>query len=146
MMKKFYLIVLVLLTQISCSINQYREISDSHRQRHGKWIEKDSVENAEYVMKGKYKMGEKTGVWKTYLNGKLYQKDKIKDSITITKVYFPNGNIMEKGQSKLIVKDHLRHWFYYGNWEYYDKNGKLEYIKKYQDNNKVDSISGSRAK
>ncbi len=142
-MKKFSLLIPILLVQLSChtKINQYKEISKIQKQRDGKWIEKDSVGNAEFVMKGKYKKGEKIGVWKTYRNGKLYQKDKIKDSITITKVYFPNGKLMEKGQSKQIVTNNLRHWFYSGNWKYYDESGKLQYIKKYQDNNIVDSIS-----
>ena len=58
-----------------------------------------------------------------------------------TKLYHLNGKIMEKGQSKLDVSDVQRHWYYFGDWKYYDEKGKLKYIKKYANGKKIDSIS-----
>lgn len=141
--KLLSLLLGVLFLQISCNskLNQYREVSDSQRQRHGKWIEKDNVAGGEFLMKGKYKNGEKAGIWRTYYNGDLLQKDRIKDSIILTKIYFPDGKIKERGQSKLIISNDLRHWFYFGDWKYYNQNGELQYIKTYHPNNQFDSIS-----
>lgn len=143
MHKFFSVLIAVLLIQISCNtnFNQYRKISESQQQRHGRWIEKDSVGGGEFKMKGKYRNGEKAGIWKTYYNGNLLQKDRIKNNNLITRIYFPDGKIRETGQSKLIITDQLRHWFYYGDWKYYGENGELRYIKTYHPNNQFDSIS-----
>ena len=70
-----------------------------------------------------------------------YQKDKIRKSVTNTKLYYPNGKIMEKGQSKLDISDAERHWYYFGDWKYFGENGNLKYIKRYADGKKIDSIS-----
>ncbi len=96
------------------------------------------------VASGKYKNGEKTGVWKTFYNHQLYQKDKTINGVTKTKIFHPNGRIMEKGQSRLDVTENGRHWYYYGDWKYYDENGKLEMIKKYDKGKKTDSVAIKR--
>ncbi|WP_435522460.1 hypothetical protein [Chryseobacterium indoltheticum] len=56
-------------------------------------------------------------------------------------VYHRNGNIMERGQSKLDISENERHWYYFGEWKFYDENGKLKYIKKYADGKKIDILS-----
>jgi hypothetical protein len=38
------------------------------------------------------------------------------------------------------------HWYYYGDWKYYNENGKLLYIKKYNQGKKIDSISLIKSK
>ncbi|MCX8523754.1 hypothetical protein OF897_07435 [Chryseobacterium formosus] len=122
-------------------MNQYMKIDSKTQKRHGKWKEEYSSDQGALIAVGKYKKGEKVGVWKTTFQDKLYQKDKIRKTVTKTKLYFPNGNVMERGQSKLDISESQRHWYYFGDWKYYDENGKLKYIKKYADGKKVDSIS-----
>lgn len=143
MSRNYFLLLIIVIVQISCSTktNQYLKTKGLQQQRHGKWVEKDNIGEDQYLMKGKYRNGEKIGLWKTYLNGKIYQKDRIKDSITFTKIYFPNGKTEVKGQSKLTINDDYRHWRYVGDWKYFDAAGKLLYVKKHQSNGKVDSIS-----
>jgi antitoxin component YwqK of YwqJK toxin-antitoxin module len=39
--------------------------------------------------------------------------------------------IQSKGKTKLIITGAEMHWFYFGDWKYYDDNGKLISIKKF---------------
>ncbi|NMR34011.1 hypothetical protein HIO71_07275 [Chryseobacterium aquaticum] len=48
---------------------------------------------------------------------------------------------MQSGQSKMDVSKNERHWYYFGDWKSYNEKGNLQYIKKYEDGKKVDSIS-----
>ena len=132
---------------ISCKtkeINQYKKFPNKTQKRHGKWKEEYSSDQGTLIAVGKYKEGEKIGIWKTTLNNKLFQKDKIKKNITKTKIYHQNGNLMQSGQSKMDVSKNERHWYYFGDWKFYNGKGNLQYIKKYEDGKKVDSISFMR--
>ncbi|SFT73626.1 hypothetical protein SAMN05421857_2862 [Chryseobacterium formosense] len=143
MLKNFLLIIISATVFISCKtkMNQYIKISEKSQKRHGKWKEEYPVEKDTLVTFGKYKKGERVGVWKTFLGNRLYQKEKIGKKQTKMFVYHKNGNIMERGQSKLDISENERHWYYFGDWKFYDENGKLKYIKKYTDGKKVDSLS-----
>ena len=144
MIKNFFLFTLILFVFTSCKtkkMNQYVKVENKWQKRHGKWKEEYSSDQGTLTAVGKYRMGEKVGVWKTTFEDKLYQKDKIRKNVTKTKLYHPNGRIMERGRSKLDISDAQRHWYYFGDWKYYDENGKLRYIKKYADGKKIDSIS-----
>ncbi|MDY0930570.1 hypothetical protein [Chryseobacterium sp. CFBP8996] len=143
MFKNFLLTLLSIFAFVSCQIktNQYIKISDKVQKRHGKWKEEYPTEEGTLIAIGKYKKGEKVGVWKTFVGDKLYQKEKIGRKKTKVFVYHRNGNIMERGQTKLDVSETERHWYYFGDWKFYDENGKLKYIKKYTDGKKIDSVS-----
>ncbi len=144
MMKNIVLTLLSIFVFVSCKtkeINQYKKFPDKSQKRHGTWREEYSSDQGTLIALGKYKNGEKVGIWKTTFEDKLYQKDKIRKNLTKTKLYHSNGKIMEKGQSRLDISDVQRHWYYFGDWKYYDENGKLKYVKKYSDGKKVDSIS-----
>lgn len=144
MLKNFLILGFIPFILTSCKtkeMNQYVKFPDKTQKRHGKWEEEYSADQGTLKAVGKYKMGEKVGVWKTTFEGKLYQKDKIRKNVTKTKLYYPNGKIMERGQSKLDISDVERHWYYFGDWKYYDENENLKYIKKYTDGKKIDSIS-----
>lgn len=129
-----------LLIACTSNINQYKTIGKMNY-RNGKWVEKDSVVDGLYVSKGKYKIGDKIGVWKTYFNNKLYQKDKTKDSLIKTKTYFTSRKLRQKGQSKLIKTDTTVHWYISGTWKYYNEKRHLLYEKTYHLIQKPDSIS-----
>ncbi len=143
MLKNFLLTLLSILVFVSCQTktNQYIKISDKVQKRHGKWKEEYPTEEGTLITKGRYKMGEKVGVWKTFVGDKLYQKEKIGRKKTKMFVYHRNGNIMERGQTKLDISENERHWYYFGDWKFYDENGNLKYIKKYTDGKKIDSVS-----
>lgn len=143
MFKNFLLTLLSIFAFVSCQTktNQYIKISDKVQKRHGKWKEEYPTEEGTLIATGRYNMGEKVGVWKTYLGDKLYQIEKIRRKKIKMFVYYKNGNIMERGQSKLDISENERHWYYFGDWKFYDKNGKLKYVKKYADGKKIDSVS-----
>ncbi|WP_042721450.1 hypothetical protein [Flavobacterium sp. B17] len=144
MQKLSFLLILLVFVSCKTKINQYVKDEKKVSKRDGKWKEEYSSDDGILHATGKYRMGEKVGVWKMTLNGHKYQKDVIRKGITKTKRYFPNGKIMEKGQSKMDISENERHWYYFGDWKYYDEEGKLRYIKKYADGKKVDSISFAR--
>lgn len=143
MISKIFSIVLCTTFLISCQtkMNQYVKTAEKVNKRHGKWREEYSSDQGTLIAVGKYKLGEKVGVWKTTFNGKLYQKDNIKSNITKVKIYHPNGKIMQRGQTKLDITPENRHWYYFGDWKFYNEEGKLSYIKKYNFGQKSDSIS-----
>nr|WP_314499682.1 hypothetical protein [uncultured Chryseobacterium sp.] len=149
MVKNSILSALVLTVLISCTtkpINQYVKVENKWQKRHGKWKEEYSSDQGILTAVGKYKMGEKVGVWRTTFQDRPYQKDKIRKNVTKTELYYPNGKIMERGQSKLDISDAQRHWYYFGDWKYYDENGQLKYSKRYREGKKVDSISFNKNK
>ncbi|AZB30029.1 hypothetical protein [Chryseobacterium balustinum] len=143
MFKNFLLTLLSIFAFASCQTktNQYIKISDKVQKRHGKWKEEYPTEEGTLIAIGKYKKGEKVGVWKTFVGDKLYQKEKIGRKKTKVFVYHRNGNIMERGQTKLDISENERHWYYFGDWKFYNENGKMKYIKKYTDGKKIDSVS-----
>ncbi len=141
-MKKIFIATLLLMLIFSCQtkMNQYIKVGEKSQKRHGKWKEEYPTNEGILIAIGKYKKGEKVGIWKTYFDDKLYQKESIRKDITKIKRYFPTGSIMEKGQTKLEISQHERHWFYSGAWKYYDDQENLLYTKIYHKEGKADSI------
>ncbi|WP_415326488.1 hypothetical protein [Chryseobacterium sp. MMS23-Vi53] len=141
-MKNFLVAFSLILLTISCKtkMNQYTKI-DKIQKRDGKWREEYSADDGILIAIGRYRKGEKVGTWKTYFEDKLYEKNKIRKDVTKIKRYFPDGKLMESGQSRLDISKSERHWYYIGDWKYYSKEGRLLYKKTYYLNQKTDSIS-----
>jgi hypothetical protein len=76
--------------------------------------------------------GEEVRTWKTFKNKKIYKKEVfLKDSCQVI-YYNVNKKIILKGQTMSVQNEKETHWFYFGNWNYYDENGKLILIKTYR--------------
>lgn len=138
---KYFLLALT-ISLVSCvpiKINQYVK-EGKIQKRDGKWIENNPTEQANFVSKGKYRKGNKVGVWRTSVHDEKYQKDVYGKNLIKTKIFYPGGKIKVKGQSSTEITDDFIHWFYDGDWKYYDKQGKLIYIKKYHKGKPLDSI------
>ncbi|QOW10021.1 hypothetical protein Q73A0000_06415 [Kaistella flava (ex Peng et al. 2021)] len=132
-----------MVSVVSCGparINQYVK-EDKIQKRNGKWIETNSTEQGDFVSKGKYRKGNKVGVWFTSIDNTNYQKDVYRKDIIKTRIFHPNGKTKIKGQSTTEVTDDFIHWFYSGDWKHYNEKGKLIYIKKYNRGKPLDSIS-----
>ncbi|WP_124643069.1 MULTISPECIES: hypothetical protein [Amniculibacterium] len=147
-MYKISTLVLCFIIFVSCTTrpNQYIKVGKNEQQRHGFWVENSSADIGDLIEKGKYKKGVRVGTWKSTHENTLYQKERYRKNITKTKTYYPNGNMKEKGQSRMDVNEIGSHWYYYGDWKYYNENGKLLYIKKYNQGKKIDSISLIKSK
>ena len=138
-MARFLLFVSAFVLLASCSkkINQY-VTQDKIKVRDGRWVEKDKDELGEYISKGKYKLGNKIGTWKTTYQGKRYHREKFKGNTSWIIFYHPNGKKMEEGASKVEHTSTYVNWYYDGLWKYYNEDGSLRTTKVF-DFKKADS-------
>jgi antitoxin component YwqK of YwqJK toxin-antitoxin module len=128
-MKKIFITLFLALTLIGCktsSINQ-----KENKKKVGLWIEEYSIDTTKYKSVGKYKKGDPTRKWLYYTNNTITKKEIYRKNKCIITNYNANGTIESQGKTKLVVTGPETHWFYYGDWKYYDKNGKLLTVRKY---------------
>ena len=98
---------------------------------HGKWIEEYTLDTIRYQSIGRYKEGEPVKKWKYYANGKIIKKEIYKKENCKVRFYHPNGALQAKGITKLIEKGKDIHWFYSGQWEYFDTKKDLIITRLY---------------
>lgn len=125
-MRYFILLTSLLFLTLGCKTNKMR-----NKHREGLWIEKYTQDSSHYKSIGKYRKGDPIKKWTYYLNGKIIKKEKYKGNICITTFYHQNGKIQSNGKTKIDTCDKYPHWFYFGDWNYYNEDGKLTSIKKY---------------
>lgn len=109
-----------------CKTNQMK-----NKLREGRWIEQYVQDSAAYKSIGSYKKGDPVKKWRYYLNGKIIKREKYNGTICKTIFYHQNGKIQSKGKSKIDTTDKYAHWYYFGDWLYYNENEKLTTIRKY---------------
>jgi hypothetical protein len=104
------------------------------KKREGLWIENYSLDSAShYKSVGKYHHGDPIKKWKYYLNGKIIKKEVYKHNVCHTTTYHQNGRIQSKGLTKTTADTIQTHWFYTGEWKFYNDKGKLIGLKKYKE-------------
>jgi len=116
-------------------INQKR-----NKQREGLWIENYNLDSTQYKSVGKYQNGDPIKKWRYYLNCKIIKKEKYKQNLCYTTFYHKNGKIESKGKSKLESSGKNIHWFYFGDWKFFDEKGKLILIRKYENGELISEI------
>ncbi len=129
--KHFYTIKLATIPLIiaGCSINRYED-----NVKVGKWIVTHDIDGTTFKRIEFYKRGKEKGTWKVYAGKDLAKKEKYRKDTCYTKIYYPDGTISSKGKSVTRrEEDESLHWFYTGDWKFYNKAGKLEYIRNYVD-------------
>ncbi len=127
MTKPILLFVLYLLC--SCQVQHINQKKD--KKMHGKWIEEYTLDTIRYQSIGRYKEGEPVKKWKYYANGKIIKKETYKKEYCKVRFYHPNGALQAKGITKLIEKGKDIHWFYSGQWEYFDTKKDLIITRLY---------------
>lgn len=128
-MKYFYLLFIVgCISLVSCSTNK-----TINGLKCGKWITYDTINKESYKYIAYYRKGKEIKTWKTFKNNKIYKKEKNKSLNCFITYYHNNGKIAIEGQAKTIEEDKITHWYYYGDWKYFNENGKLIEIKKYEE-------------
>jgi len=125
-MKNYYLLLLILIFS-NCKINQ-----KSNGLRDGKWITTDSISNNMYKYVENYNKGKEVKTWKTYKNNKIYKIEKHKKLFCEVTYFGENKKIILKGQTKIENSENEAHWFYFGEWKYYNNKGELILLKKYE--------------
>lgn len=128
-----YLLVLFafLFLLLSCKTNPINQ--KVAKKREGLWIENYSIDSAHYKSVGKYHQGDPVKKWKYYLNGKIIKKENYKQQACKVTTYYENGKIQSKGQTKTTSDTIETHWFYDGEWKFYNEKGKLIGLKKYKE-------------
>lgn len=120
----------ILLLLCSCQLKQINQKKD--KRMHGKWIEEYTLDTIHYKSIGRYKEGEPVKKWKHYTNGKITKKESYKKEYCLVIYYHPNGTVQAKGITKLIEKGKYIHWFYSGQWEFFDTKKNLIITRLYE--------------
>lgn len=102
-----------------------------NKKREGLWVEKHSLDSSNYKSIGKYSNDDPVKIWRHYLNGKIIKKEKYTKNDCMTKFYHQNGKIQSQGKTTLDLSGKYTHWFYSGNWNFYDEKGKLIMKRNY---------------
>lgn len=121
-----FLIFLLLLVS-GCKINR-----TVNHDRIGKWVYKDTVNGILYKSKGRYNKSIEIKTWKYFANRKLIKKEKYVNGICYITNYNGKGQIVSTGQSKLIDENNETHWYYFGDWKFFNEKEELFSIKKYE--------------
>jgi antitoxin component YwqK of YwqJK toxin-antitoxin module len=129
-MKSQLIILILTLTFIGCKTTPINQKAD--KKRVGLWIEHYSIDSTQYKSVGKYKNGDPVKKWLYYTNNTISKKEVYKKNKCITTYYNTNGTIQSKGKTKLVVTGPETHWFYYGDWKYFDESGNLISTNKYE--------------
>jgi len=136
-MKYLFISLFLALTLIGCKapINQ-----KENKKRVGLWKEEYSIDSTKYQSVGKYKNGDPAKKWCYYTNGKIYKKEIYRKNKCIITYYNTNGTIQSKGKTKLVVTGPEMHWFYYGDWKYFDESGNLISTREYKNGELIADI------
>lgn len=128
MLQRFLFSVVIIISLVSCK-SKTNQMVNHHRE--GKWITVDTLDEI-YTIKGRYRKGNEVGTWKHYRKGKLVKKEKYHTNSSRLTFYYPNGKIMKKGHTQLDHNEKEDHWYYIGDWYFYNQNGALDSIKTYK--------------
>ena len=129
----YLLLGIVFLSLYSCKTNRYR-----NGQRTGLWITSD--ESGGFESRGRYKKDRERGTWKFYYNDTLYQKDRYSGNSASVRFYHPNKKIRASGKTAMEYNGKLAHWYYNGDWKYFDAHGNLVKVVTYKKGDPVAEV------
>ncbi len=127
--RSFYTLKLAIISLLiaGCTVNRFED-----NIKVGKWVVTHDIDGTTYKRIEFYKGGKEKGTWKIYAGKALAKKEKCRKDTCYTTIYYPDGTISSKGKSiTRREEDDSLHWFYTGDWKFYNKAGKLEFIRNY---------------
>ena len=130
---RFILFICCTIACLSCKTNQFNKVGQSH----GRWEFADTLGTQVYKYGGRYKNGIECGKWKYHLGGKLARKEKYRKNISYNQFFHENGKVSSRGKSQLDVSAAEIHWYYFGDWEYFDETGRLTMVKTFENGKQV---------
>jgi antitoxin component YwqK of YwqJK toxin-antitoxin module len=133
-MKTIVSVLLIFLSSITFGqfFQSKKNLSNDNGSREGMWIEYYDKGKNSISSKIRYKNGQQTGICKFYHpngNRRLkwhYYKNRIR-----AKYYFENGNLEQKGWSKIEYSGKDIHYYWHGKWKFYDIHRKLIRVGNY---------------
>lgn len=105
-------------------VNRY----DSKAQHHGKWKYLDRSQGRKLVCIGRFDHGRQVGEWRYYhLNGKLRMTERYtweggKRKVDVS-FYHENGQVSTRGIATVEVEDNKTHYYWNGDWVYFEPDG-----------------------
>jgi antitoxin component YwqK of YwqJK toxin-antitoxin module len=141
-MRHLLISLLFLFVLIGCKSTPINQ--KINKKREGLWIENYTVDSAKYKSVGKYYLDDPIKKWHYYLNGKIIKIEKYKRNICTTTNYFENGKIQSKGQTKTTTDNIQIHWFYDGDWNFFDEKGKLIVTRKYNNGELISETANDK--
>lgn len=136
-LKRLLLLLTCTLTFVLYSCKTNKTIN---HHREGKWVYKDTVNGVLYKSKGRYKKSIEIKTWKYFENRKLVKTEKYKDGICHITTFDHKGRITSTGQSMMVDENNETHWYIIGEWTYFDQNGKIIGIKKFEKGELISEI------
>lgn len=114
------------------SLHLFKLNRHQHGLRHGLWITYSDSLNNIIESRGRYRKGNEKGKWRYYYtNGKVRKKEVYKCGKIKTTLYYENGKIEKEGYAKVVENEEKWHYYFYGPWKCYSKEGKLVKIVHY---------------
>jgi antitoxin component YwqK of YwqJK toxin-antitoxin module len=132
----YFLLVVLLFSLGSCRINRYKD-----GLRTGLWISNTDNADVIYKSRGRYTRGKEKGTWKFFQYDTLYQKDKYSGNHALVTFYHSNKMIRSTGRTQLDLTAKQIHWYYTGDWKYFDSQGKLIKVVTYKDGNPISDVN-----
>jgi len=129
-MKNLIIIIsCLILSLFSCKPKQTNQ--KINKKREGLWVEQYTLDSAHYKSVGKYENNDPVKKWRYYLDGKIIKKERRKGNTCCAKFYHKNGKIQSRGLIVLDTSTKYAHWYYSGNWKFYNDKGKLLIKRNY---------------
>ncbi|MBK6836321.1 MAG: hypothetical protein IPG89_19490 [Bacteroidetes bacterium] len=111
----------------------YSQNKYKNKQRSGYWVTYYDETRAKPQVKGKYKNGRQVGKWYHYTpNGDIEKKEIYKRKKVKVTYYYPSGEVLRKGNAKLILLDTLYRFYFTGEWKCYTIKGELSKMEYYE--------------
>jgi antitoxin component YwqK of YwqJK toxin-antitoxin module len=100
--------------------------NNSDGKKDGLWVTYYNGENKLVQSREHYKDGIETGVCKHYYsNGNIRLKWRYYKNLVKAKYYFENGNLEQKGWSRIEWTAADVHYYWHGQWKFFDEKRKL---------------------
>jgi len=116
-------------------INRY----DKQGRHHGRW-KVYLTDNTTLVRNGRYKHGKERGTWRYYTaEGKLRKMEFHKPNADqfLVKIYHDNGQLEKQGMARVVETEKLIHYYWFGTWQVYDRQGQFSHSEYYVKGNEV---------
>jgi antitoxin component YwqK of YwqJK toxin-antitoxin module len=123
-----FVILSMLTCLMSCASRPTNQLKNGKKD--GIWVYQNK--KTSIYSRGKYEQGVEVGVWKYYQGKKMWKREHYNGNVSDVKIYYPNKRISSKGQTQMDISDKEIHWYYTGDWKFYNEQGKLTEIRTYE--------------
>lgn len=146
MINVFRFILLVLVFILFADLNAqilHKNLNklDEDGKRKGLWISYWDEEEKVPMSVARYKKGREVGVSKEYhMNGNLRLKFRYGEERIRVKYYDEDRRLEQKGWAILDYNEVDTHYYWHGEWKYFNNKRKLQKVKYYQHGEEISQV------